>query len=78
MDFSIALRAADQTPLSAMARRATTGLPPSMSHFIPARLIRWVNRILHAASVMPLPIVDRGLELRHYGGQIAPPLRGVS
>jgi hypothetical protein len=42
--------------LSAITRSVKIEAPAAMSHFMPARLKRWVNTILQAASVTPLPI----------------------
>ena len=34
----------------------TITCPPASPHVIPDRFRRWVNTVLHAASVTPLPI----------------------
>jgi hypothetical protein len=45
-----------QTPLKRITRRPTIHWPPSAFQVIPDCFSRWVNTVLHAASVTPLPI----------------------
>ena len=58
-DSNIVSRVSDQMPLNAITRIARIAAPVLTPHFMPAHLNRWLNTILQAASVTPLPIGTR-------------------
>ena len=58
-DSNIVSRVSDQMPLNAITRIARIDAPVLTPHFMPAHLNRWLNTILQAASVTPLPIGTR-------------------
>jgi hypothetical protein len=52
-------RTCSHIPLSEIVRSIKMEAPPSVFHFMPDCLNRWVKRILQPASVTPLPMGNR-------------------